>query len=58
MLRHIQFAIIVIMFNVPSMAQQVNLSREVKMIALGDSYTIGQSVEVNGRWPHQLIDSL
>jgi lysophospholipase L1-like esterase len=28
------------------------------MLALGDSYTIGQSVEVNGRWPHQLLDSL
>lgn len=28
------------------------------MLALGDSYTIGQSVEIDGRWPHQLMDKL
>ena len=27
-------------------------------LALGDSYTIGESVESSGRWPNQLIDSL
>ena len=58
MIRHIKFAIFVIMLSAPSIAQQVNLSREVKMLALGDSYTIGQSVEVSGRWPHQLIDKI
>lgn len=28
------------------------------MLVLGDSYTIGQSVPVNDRWPFQLADSL
>lgn len=30
----------------------------IKYLALGDSYTIGESVEVNERWPVQLADSL
>jgi len=30
----------------------------VKFLALGDSYTIGESVPVNERWPVQLSDSL
>jgi lysophospholipase L1-like esterase len=28
------------------------------MLALGDSYTIGESVEMDERWPHQLIKQL
>ena len=31
---------------------------ESSILALGDSYTIGESVEVNERWPVQLKDSL
>ncbi len=58
MMRHIQFAFFVLLFSTPSIAQQVNLSRDVKMLALGDSYTIGQSVELNERWPHQLIERI
>ena len=30
----------------------------IRYLALGDSYTIGESVEVNERWPNQLVDSL
>ena len=30
----------------------------IRYLALGDSYTIGQSVEVDKRWPNQLADSL
>jgi lysophospholipase L1-like esterase len=41
-----------------SMAQVVNIEGEVRMLALGDSYTIGESVPVNGRWPHQLIGKI
>jgi lysophospholipase L1-like esterase len=58
MIRNIQFAIFAIMLSAPSIAQQVNLGREVKMLAMGDSYTIGQSVELHERWPHQFIDRL
>jgi lysophospholipase L1-like esterase len=57
-MRKILFAIFVIMISVPLPGQYVSLSGEVKMLALGDSYTIGESVEVNGRWPHQLIDNI
>lgn len=58
MMRPIKFVILAVMLSAPVTAQQVNLSREVKMLALGDSYTIGQSVEVDERWPHQLIDRI
>lgn len=34
------------------------VSPPVKMLALGDSYTIGQSVPAQERWPVQLRDSL
>ncbi len=30
----------------------------IRFIALGDSYTIGQSIDKSDRWPNQFIDSL
>lgn len=41
-----------------SLKAQVQTQEIVKFLALGDSYTIGQSVDVTARWPVQLIDSL
>ncbi len=38
--------------------QSITIDRQVGMLALGDSYTIGQSVETWERWPHQFIDAL
>jgi lysophospholipase L1-like esterase len=38
--------------------QQITLDREVRMLGLGDSYTIGESVDMNQRWPHQFTDEL
>jgi lysophospholipase L1-like esterase len=38
--------------------QSITIDRQVNMLALGDSYTIGQSVETWERWPHQFIDAL
>ncbi len=38
--------------------QTLNLENPIRFLALGDSYTIGQSVPVNERWPEQLSDSL
>ena len=35
--------------------QKIKLNKEVRMLALGDSYTIGESVETNMRWPHQIV---
>ncbi len=31
-----------------------NASAQLKFLALGDSYTIGESIEEEGRWPNQL----
>lgn len=39
-------------------SQEINIENEVSMLALGDSYTIGESVEIHERWPHQMIDEL
>lgn len=39
-------------------AQVQKVKNPVRFLALGDSYTIGQSVTVNERWPVQLKDSL
>jgi lysophospholipase L1-like esterase len=43
---------------VPIMAQNITLKSPVKFLALGDSYTIGESVEASKNWPHQFIDSI
>lgn len=37
---------------------QLIIEDKVKFLALGDSYTIGESVVANERWPVQLMDSL
>lgn len=39
-------------------AQNVSLQNPVRFLALGDSYTIGQSVPEEDRWPVQLADEL
>lgn len=39
-------------------AQKATPSSSIKFLALGDSYTIGQSVQESERWPVQLMDSL
>lgn len=37
---------------------QLIIEDNIKFLALGDSYTIGESVVAHDRWPEQLIDSL
>jgi hypothetical protein len=49
----VKFATILALLLVPLIAQEVTIDWEVKMLALGDFYTIGQSVDINERWPHQ-----
>lgn len=50
------FYLLILPFVVP--AQTVSLKHNLRILSLGDSYTIGQSVSVNERWPVQLADSL
>ncbi len=48
-----------LLFLVSSSAMaQLIIEDNVKFLALGDSYTIGESVVANDRWPIQLMDSL
>lgn len=42
----------------PNPVNPIDTTKKIKYLALGDSYTIGQSVEINERFPVQLIDSL
>lgn len=38
--------------------EPIDVEEAIKYLALGDSYTIGQGVEVTERWPNQLTDEL
>lgn len=40
------------------LSQRLEVKSPLRFLALGDSYTIGQSVGINERWPVQLKDSL
>lgn len=55
-----KFILILLIFtgNIQIMAQELIVEKNVKFLALGDSYTIGESVPANERWPEHLIDSL
>lgn len=55
MLRAILF---LLLMPVISNAQNLQLENPVRFLALGDSYTIGQSVPASLGWPAQLSDSL
>ncbi len=39
-------------------SQKITIDSQVNMLALGDSYTIGESVNTRERWPHQFVDEL
>ena len=41
-----------------SILAQISVESTLKFLALGDSYTIGESVSENQRWPNQLFDKL
>lgn len=49
--------LLLLLLSANVMAQLV-IEDNVKFLALGDSYTIGESVIANERWPVQLMDSL
>jgi lysophospholipase L1-like esterase len=47
--------LLLLLFISPLMAQKINHFEKIKFLALGDSYTIGESVAEDQRWPVQLI---
>jgi len=47
-----------IFFTGVAKAQKIKIEDPVHYLALGDSYTIGQSVDILQRWPNQLADKL
>lgn len=51
-------SICILLLSLPLISQKVRVEGEVSMLALGDSYTIGESVDMDERWPHQLIRQL
>jgi len=54
-----RFALIILfMYSTTSLAQSSSASKQIKFLALGDSYTIGESVAEQGRWPEQLAAQL
>jgi len=48
----------IVSLNIQLFSQGISIEPKVHMLALGDSYTIGESVESNDRWPHQLVAEL
>lgn len=47
-----------ISLNLSSFCQSITIEAELHMLALGDSYTIGESVKAEERWPHQFVASI
>lgn len=52
------FGIICIGMGNQLFGQGIEIEKGMRMLALGDSYTIGESVDISERWPHQFIDEL
>jgi lysophospholipase L1-like esterase len=50
--------ILLLLFTAKLMAQSPDKKEKIRMLALGDSYTIGESVTEKQRWPVQLISQL
>jgi len=50
--------VLLVIMEIQLFSQQVTIDGQVRMLALGDSYTIGESVDISERWPHQLIQAL
>ena len=52
------FTVLLIMGNLAVFSQPLVVNSPVRFLALGDSYTIGQSVSEQERWPNQLMEAL
>jgi lysophospholipase L1-like esterase len=47
-----------VLLSFSTWSQNLSIKEPLRYLALGDSYTIGESVSYNSRWPRQLYDSL
>lgn len=50
--------ILTLLLCTQAMAQKIVIEDNLRFLALGDSYTIGESVTKDSRWPVLLVDSL
>jgi len=57
-MRIISLLFISLFLAVNGFAQIIKVMEPVRFLALGDSYTIGQGVTVDNRWPNQLVAEL
>ncbi len=54
-----RFIVLALLFGgMAIFAQKIRIESDIRMLALGDSYTIGESIEAHQRWPHQLTVAL
>lgn len=56
-MKYILFTCFIIASTI-TFSQKVVVKSPVRFLALGDSYTIGQSVQLEERWPYQLVNAL
>ena len=57
-MKTLKLSLFLLLLSTNIMAQELIIKEKVKFLALGDSYTIGESVDIKDRWPVQLIESL
>lgn len=50
--------LLLILFPFNVFAQPVDITSPLRFLALGDSYTIGESVAASENWPHHFVDYL
>jgi lysophospholipase L1-like esterase len=57
-MKKVQLFLLLLTLVSQGFSQTIRIKEPVRFLALGDSYTIGQSVSVDERWPEQFIAEL